>query len=204
MTNPTERKQSVETIKVTREEVWTVEWVSTDTESYCWVVRGDGRAWGLSHEQLLGDPVPPEVCEAARRCIQTHRELEEDECRAYNGEIHRFELRRGEYRVAGDWTDIKHANSRIREAHDRKFPAVRTMRELCDEAILSRGKLPDHELAVGALIDEILHREWRPISEFVEDGRMWEFCDHQNYVWTHTLKPRFATHFRRLVLPGDE
>lgn len=198
----------METIEVETVEKWKIRWV----RDHC-SVSSESSMCTLRHESQVGllDQWP-EVREAARRCIIANRPLEDDEDRDSCGGIFKFALMREHWRLADDtfWQPINGCPyPRIREAHDRKFPKRRTLEELCgdlDDAIDTYGvNSEERESAMDTLLGEIHDRQWRPISEFVEDGQVWEFYREGGIcVWVSSSYQGFATYFRKLVRPEYE
>lgn len=194
----------METIEVETTETWTVEWVIG--QGQCRISCQDGRMLEYAHERALYHHLPPAVYDAAARCIIANRPLDDDEFRNPFGGIKRFELRHGEYRWHGseEWRSLKNSPQRIREAHDRKFPPKR--RATYEQAdylnLMTHGEC---RAFCRVLLDDLNSRSWRPISEFVEDGQVWEFCNlPDRAAWTSIGMPRRVTHFRKFVLPEDE
>lgn len=189
----------METIEVETVEKWKIRWV----QDHC-SVSSESHMCTLRHEsQISALDKWPEVKEAARRCIIANRPLEEDELRNVFGGIKRFELRRGEYKFceSDEWRPVENAHQRVREAHDRKFPKRRTTHEQAD--YLNLMTYGECRAFCRALLADLYSRKWRPISEFVEDGKEWEFMGAGVYNSTSPYNER-ATHFRRFVRPEDE
>lgn len=198
----------MKTIEVETVEKWTIKWV----EGRCYVDSGLGY-WIFLHESDVKKSTLdkwPVAKEAALRCIIANRPLEEDECRDSVGCIGKFRLKDGLWSWVNDisWHNVsKCPFSRIREAHDRKFPRRKTLEDLwidVDDAIDTYGGGSDERVnAMGALLEEIESRKWRPISGFVEDGREWEFYGEGVYSLKSPYNEQ-TTHFRKIVRPEDE